>query len=100
MSFYARELSTLEGDDQWDKFSYYCKLIFLLTLVLCCTEGLTRALIINGSAQAQTTIHKRLIDKVFAAPMNMYFEVTSIGTILNRFTKDMGVVDKEIFLDF
>ena len=32
--------------------------------------------------------------------MTIFFEVTPIGTILNRFSKDIGVVDKEIFIDF
>jgi ATP-binding cassette, subfamily C (CFTR/MRP), member 1 len=38
-------------------------------------------------------LHSSLIKKVFAAPINTYFDVTPLGRILNRFSKDLDVVD-------
>ncbi len=37
-----------------------------------------------------------MVDKVFRAPINLYFDVTPIGRVLNKFTKDMSTWDTEI----
>lgn len=34
-----------------------------------------------------------MITKVLRAPINLYFDVTPTGTILNRFSKDLTVLD-------
>jgi len=33
-------------------------------------------------------IHEDMLSKVLNAPINLYFDVTPIGRILNRFSKD------------
>jgi ATP-binding cassette, subfamily C (CFTR/MRP), member 1 len=38
-------------------------------------------------------MHFSLVQKVFAAPINTYFDVTPLGRILNRFSKDLDVID-------
>jgi ABC-type multidrug transport system fused ATPase/permease subunit len=38
-------------------------------------------------------LHSSLIMKVFSAPINTYFDVTPLGRILNRFSKDLDVID-------
>ena len=34
-----------------------------------------------------------MIDKIMNAPINLYFDTTPIGRILNRFSKDLSVLD-------
>lgn len=34
-----------------------------------------------------------MINKVLNAPINLFFDVTPIGRILNRFSKDLFVID-------
>ena len=53
-----------------------------------------------GAAKVQKSLHRTMVEKVFRAPINLFFEVTPIGLILNRFSKDIGVIDREIFIDF
>ena len=53
-------------------------------------------------AQLKTSkfIHNKLIERVFRAPVNLFFDITPIGKILNRFSRDLSVVDEQIFFDF
>jgi hypothetical protein len=34
-----------------------------------------------------------MLDRVMAAPINLYFDVTPIGSIQTRFGKDLGAVE-------
>ena len=46
--------------------------------------------------KASIYIHKLMIEKVFGAPINLFFDVTPTGVILNRFSKDLQVLDNQI----
>lgn len=37
-----------------------------------------------------------MLNKVLCAPINLYYDVTPIGQILNRFSKDLNVMDSQI----
>ena len=37
-----------------------------------------------------------MIDRVLNAPINLYFDTTPIGRIINRFTKDMSLLETVI----
>ena len=49
------------------------------------------------SLRASRNMHNRMIHKVLRAPINLFFDVTPIGRILNRFSKDLAVLDTSIF---
>jgi ABC-type multidrug transport system fused ATPase/permease subunit len=38
-------------------------------------------------------LHEDMIARVFAAPVNLYFDTTPVGRILNRFSKDLSVAE-------
>jgi len=38
-------------------------------------------------------LHEDMIDSVLNAPINLYFDTTPTGRILNRFSKDLTVVE-------
>jgi len=42
---------------------------------------------------ASRNIHNSMIEYIFKAPINLYFEMNPTGTIMNRFSKDMGILD-------
>lgn len=50
--------------------------------------------------KASKVLHNRLIARVFNAPINLFFDVTPIGKILNRFSKDLAIIDEQLFFDF
>ncbi|KAH9176235.1 hypothetical protein AeNC1_017598, partial [Aphanomyces euteiches] len=39
------------------------------------------------------TLHAKLFKKVIQAPVNTFFDVTSVGRVLNRFSSDLDQVD-------
>ncbi len=48
-----------------------------------------------GKVKASTHLHNNLLNNVLQSPM-LFFEVTPVGRILNRFSKDTDVVDANI----
>jgi len=42
-------------------------------------------------------LHKKMIKSVFKAPINLFYDVTPTGVVLNRFSKDMSAVEDQIF---
>lgn len=47
------------------------------------------------SWRATKKLHKDMLSKVFNAPINLYFDVTPIGRILNKFSKDLSGIERE-----
>lgn len=41
-------------------------------------------------------LHEDMIKRVLAAPINLYFDTTPIGRILNKFSKDLSIVETVI----
>lgn len=41
-----------------------------------------------------------MLNKIMNAPINLYFDVTPIGRILNRFSKDLNVLETQIIWSF
>ncbi|NXN08529.1 MRP1 protein, partial [Indicator maculatus] len=56
-------------------------------LVCCGAYALTR-----GSLSASWTLHHQLLDNVLHLPLQ-YFQTNPVGQIINRFTKDLFIVD-------
>jgi ATP-binding cassette, subfamily C (CFTR/MRP), member 1 len=42
---------------------------------------------------ASRVFHKRIFEAILQAPINKFYDVTRVGTILNRFTKDVDNMD-------
>ncbi|KAJ3103158.1 hypothetical protein HDU97_010366, partial [Phlyctochytrium planicorne] len=68
--------------------------IFMVVVCLAIISG-RLLLLAYGSMQAGRNIHRRMINRLVRAPVK-FFEVTPMGRIVNRFTKDMGSVDRAI----
>ena len=45
-------------------------------------------------------VHNMMMGFIFRAPINLFFDVTTIGKILNRFSRDLDVMDFGIFFAF
>jgi len=45
---------------------------------------------------AAKDVHNAMIKRVTNAPINLFFDVTPTGTVLNRFSKDLQVLDQNL----
>lgn len=48
-------------------------------------------------ARASLKFFTEMLDRVMTAPINLYFDVTPIGLIQSKFTKDLGAVEGEFY---
>lgn len=53
-------------------------------------------MLIVGNLRAVSILHNTMINKVLSAPINLFYDVTPIGKILNRFSKDLNVIDTQL----
>ena len=67
---------------------YTCGIWIFITLAI--------FLIFVSSVQKSRIIHSKMIEKTVNAPVNLYFDKTPSGKILNRFAVDISVIDIEI----
>lgn len=51
-----------------------------------------------GSVQAGRVLHRSMMENVIASPMS-FFDTTPLGRILNRFSKDVEILDVLIVLN-
>ncbi len=58
------------------------------------------SMFILAQLKVSSVLHNRLVSQVFRAPINLFFDVTPIGKILNRFSKDLAIIDEQLFFDF
>jgi len=59
--------------------------VFMRVLILIC-----------GNLRAIKILHSEMLNRVLCAPINLFYDVTPIGKILNRFSKDLNVMDSQI----
>ena len=50
--------------------------------------------------RASRFVHNKMLTKILKAPINLFYDVTPTGLILNRFSTDLDVLDNEISMSF
>ena len=45
--------------------------------------------------RASNKLHRKMVDKTLKSPINLYFDKTPTGKILNRFSKDLNKIDAD-----
>ncbi|KAJ6662481.1 hypothetical protein lerEdw1_011895 [Lerista edwardsae] len=93
LSMWTTEAKQIKDITDWKhlrnhKLGIYGLLGFIQGLLVCCgAYVLTR-----GSLCASRALHRQMLDNVLRLPLQ-YFERNPVGQIINRFTKDMFIVD-------
>ncbi|NXI71277.1 MRP1 protein, partial [Anseranas semipalmata] len=93
LSTWTAETAKVSDFAEWKqsqnyKLAIYGLLGFLQGLLVCCGAFvLTR-----GSLSASRALHHQLLDNVLHLPLQ-HFETNPVGQIINRFTKDIFIVD-------
>ncbi|KAI9354109.1 hypothetical protein DFJ73DRAFT_320268 [Zopfochytrium polystomum] len=77
---------------------YYIAIYGLIGLSQVLNMAIYDAVVAFASLRASKIIHERLLKSVLGAPLR-FFEVTPLGRILNRFTKDVSSVDEEVIMN-
>lgn len=49
-----------------------------------------------GALSASRILHHRLLRNVLRAPLTTFFDITPLGRVLNRFSKDVDTTDNEL----
>ena len=80
--------------DQHDTF-YYIGVYAVLGLSVIIMSNLQMAWVFYGGVTAARKLHNSLLHRVLHAPLR-FFEVTPIGRILNRFSKDIESIDNSV----
>ncbi|XP_052866595.1 multidrug resistance-associated protein 1 isoform X2 [Anopheles cruzii] len=60
------------------------------------TTFLSTLFLYVGALEASKTLHKTLLRRVVRAPLTSFFDITPIGRILNRFSKDIDTTDSDL----
>uniref|UniRef100_A0AC11ETC9 Uncharacterized protein n=1 Tax=Ovis aries TaxID=9940 RepID=A0AC11ETC9_SHEEP len=95
LSTWAKEAKHMNDFTQWkqirsNKLSIYGLLGLILCLGLFVCSG--AYVVTRGSLAASRVLHAQLLDNVLHLPLQ-FFETNPIGQVINRFTKDMFIID-------
>ena len=81
------EEDTLE--EELASYTWYVSLSFSYVSGICLCALAGCAVIFFVQIRASRKIHQEMIDKLLKAPINLFFDMTPVGTIMNRFSKDL-----------
>lgn len=79
--------------DQQTRFVYFSLLTFLYATVNSLFTYMRTGVLQLFGWSASRKVHQEMLVRVMNAPINLYFDVTPIGRILNRFSKDLSVME-------
>lgn len=84
------------AEKQQSRFKWYCCVVFGLALATVLFIILRVMGLLFMSLRTAKIAHNDVLKLVFQAPINTFFDVTPIGKILNRFSKDIQVLDNSL----
>lgn len=92
-SHWAKNMATRYGVDPEYSGTRF-GMVYLAIIVVCAVTTLGRALLlVELAVRSSSNLHNELFRRVLRAPITLYFDVTPIGRILNRFSNDLDQVD-------
>ena len=81
--------------DQRSDLKFYAIVIFSAVFFQAFMAFLNMAVTVAFSWRATKKLHKEMIRAVSKAPVNLFFDCTPIGRILNKFSKDLSTLETE-----
>ena len=84
----------IHEEDSYDK---YLITVLLYSLAYGTTITLGFLLITWFTLNSSNNLHRKMVNSVLKAPINLYFDKTPTGKLLNRFSKDINRIDAEFW---
>ena len=72
---------------------FFITVYALFGLAVVFVSDLHTVMFLIGSFVASRKLHKQLLSTILGAPLR-FFEVTPLGRVLNRFSKDLSSIDE------
>lgn len=94
-NFYLSYWTTKSHEGEGDDF-YYLKIYAVLSLAYAFFNVIRSASALFKSVECSENIHYSMMKSIIRAPINLFFDRVPIGRILNRFSKDLNVVDQAV----
>ena len=76
-------------EDQHSRFAFYSFFYFLFGILTSVCVAARVSSLQYFSWHGIKLMHEKMVERILNAPINLYFDTTPIGRILNRFTKDL-----------
>ncbi|KAI9594951.1 P-loop containing nucleoside triphosphate hydrolase protein [Syncephalis fuscata] len=83
------------GEDAKQYAGYYLSIYAGLGILAMATAVIRNMMLYYGSFKASRSLFTRLLDRILYAKLR-FFDVTPIGRIMNRFSKDIEMIDLEV----
>jgi ATP-binding cassette subfamily C (CFTR/MRP) protein 1 len=78
------------NEDQHKMVWFYSGLSLIFALCLALAIGLRMASVYHYSIKSDRKLHEQMIKSVGNAPINLYYDITPIGRVLNKFSSDLN----------
>ena len=98
-SYFLQKWAYSDEEEQSDRFVFFTIVIMGFSIGMGIFIFIRVALFVCAGLRSSKALHNSLIANVYQAPINLYFDKTPIGKILNRFSKDLAIVDEQIWFD-
>jgi ATP-binding cassette, subfamily C (CFTR/MRP), member 1 len=86
----------LDHENSKDKFWSYFTIILILSVLFSVLSTLISTLISLATIRISKKLHVDMLERTSNAPINLYFDKTPTGRILNRFSSDINRLDNDI----
>lgn len=74
---------------------FYCPIVIGLSFIIAVTIGMRSCANQGWTRIAAKRLHRSMINRVMEAPVNLYFDVTPVGRIMNKFSKDLNAIESQ-----
>lgn len=81
---------------QQTQYKFYITLIFSIAGFAGIMKLLIKLMTMLMSVRMSRNVHAQLIKRVMCAPINLFYDVTPVGQILNRFSSDLSFLDDNV----
>lgn len=81
--------------DDAGSYNKYVQIILFYTIGFGILVTIGFFLVMTFTIRASNMLHRKMVEKTLRAPINLYFDKTPTGKLLNRYSKDINKIDAD-----